>query len=131
MTPHRTYFCFIFADRRSTVVSFFPLKVYWVYFTYLLKIQHTFITSCVHFPDFCPFCSLQGLYQVLQPQINKHRIHPPNPQQMTEVFSKLLVCTKPLCTKLMIGINIYYLHMQKDIHIYFSLILSLFYKYCT
>jgi len=54
-----------------------------------------------------------------------------NPQQITKVFSKLLVCTKPLCTKLMMGINIYYLHMQKDIHIYFTLILSLFYKYCT
>lgn len=62
---------------------------------------------------------------------DKHYTSAVTPHQITKVFSKLLVCTKPLCTKLMMGINIYYLHMQKGIHIYFPLILSLFYKYCT
>lgn len=66
----------------------------------------------------------------LRLQVNKH-IHTSYSQQMTKVFRKLLVYTKLFCTKLMLGINMHYLHMQKDIHIHFSLILSMFYKYYT
>lgn len=138
MVPHGIHFCILFVLDRSSLFLFL-LEVYVPFLLKFIGCICLFSENPTHFHYFLGQFSrslplLQSLRTLPKPfnlQINKQSISTPSPEQITEIFNKLLVCTKPLCTKLMMGINIYYLHIQKDIHIYFFLILSLFYKYCT
>ena len=103
-----------------TEILFLPFENYLVHFANFLKITTHFPYSWTHFPDSWPSCSLQRHYQVFQLAYKQTLYSYLISQQITKIFRKLLVCIKLLWTKLMVGINIYYLHMWK-IYIFISL----------
>lgn len=129
MTAHRFYFYLLFVLDRIYVPSLW--KFIWYILLIFWKSQHTSLFLGSIFQILFLLAVFKDTTKSLRLQVNKYYIHTSYSQQMTKVFRKLLVYTKLFCTKLMLGINMHYLHMQKDIHIHFSLILSMFYKYYT
>lgn len=129
MTAHRFYFCLLFVLDRIYVSSLW--KFIWCILLILWKSQHTSLFLGSIFQILFLLAVSKDTTKFLRLQVDKYYIHTSYSQQMTKVFRKLLVYTNLFCTKSMLGINMHYLHMHKYIHIHFSLIFSMFYKYYT